>query len=91
MPCLANLPVTGLLDALDRAWVHLRSLRVVADLVLEAVHGNMSATLMRSIQRSEPLDREHVGYQVEEDLVEAWRRGLAAIAENADADLDVLS
>ncbi len=85
---VASPEFTGLLDAIDRAWIHLRSLRVVVDMVLEAVHGNLSATLMRNMQRSEPLAANIVGYPVEENLVEAWRNELAAIAEDADADLN---
>jgi hypothetical protein len=81
----------GLLDALDRAWVHLRSLRIVADLVIVAGHGYLSASLMNTMQRGEPLAENIVGYAVEEDLIGAWRAGLAAIAEDADADLNVPS
>jgi hypothetical protein len=43
---------------------------------------------MGTMQRSEPLAANIVGYPVEENLVEAWRDGLAAIAEDADADLN---
>lgn len=44
---------------------------------------------MRTMQRSEPLTAGIVGYEVEADLIQAWRNGLAAIAEDADADLNV--
>ncbi len=86
---VASPEFTGLLDAIDRAWAHLRSLRICADLVLEATHGNMSASLMSTMQRSEPLVANIVGYQVEESLIRAWRDGLAAVFTDADANLNV--
>jgi hypothetical protein len=77
----------GLLDALDRAWTHLRSLRVVANLVFDAAHGNLSSKLMGTTQRGESLQSNIVGLQYEDTLIEVWRQGLDALANDADSAL----
>ena len=75
------------MDGLDRAWATLRSFMIVGEDLIGACHGYAPASVMSRLHRSGPL-AERVGYAVDNDLIEQWRRAFAELAaHNADVQL----
>ena len=62
-----------------RAWLRFHSLRVALDSVIRLTHGKLGHSAYELLNRSEPLEAR-VGYEVDEQLVQAWEEAVARIA-----------
>lgn len=84
-----------LFDERDQGWIRLRTLCAVFLEILHACAGNMPDKLRMRFLATEPLeaglkyrgDNGIVPYRVDDDLLNAWKEALAALANNADAEL----
>ena len=72
-------------DDLDKTWLRQRSLKVAADAIMVACHGNLPTDIYRRLQAAQPLE-ERVGYPVE-DIVARWQGALARLLTSADTAL----
>ncbi len=84
---IASDEFAAFMDGLDRAHATLRSYTIIGENLIEACHGYCPASVMSRLRRSEPL-LERVGYAVDGDFIEQWRRAFAELAAlNADVQL----
>jgi hypothetical protein len=77
---------TALLKANDEAWQRLRSIRVCFGAIHDIVGAYIPQNISSRWQAVEPLD-ERIGYEVDQDLIGAWREALQALLQDADAEL----
>ncbi len=84
---IASPEFAAFLDGLDRAWATLRSYSIIGEDLIGAGKGYVPASVMSRLRRSEPL-LERVGYAVDGDFIEQWRRAFAELAAgNSDVRL----
>lgn len=84
---IASPEFAALMDQLDAAWRNLRSVTIVGEDLIGACHGYAPASVMSRLHRSEPL-AERVGYAIDSELIENWRRAFAELAaHNSDVQL----
>jgi hypothetical protein len=78
---------TTLLETLPECWKLLRSIRAICDDVYKALGGSMPTNLQNEWQFTETLERDRVGYPVDEALIAAWTNALARLQVDSEAEL----
>jgi hypothetical protein len=78
---------TALLETLPECWKLLRSIRAICDDVYKALAGHMPTNLQNQWQFSETLERDRVGYPLDEALIGAWTSALARLQVDPEAEL----
>jgi hypothetical protein len=68
------------------AWMRLRTVKEALRTVQSGLHGQLPQRWADEAFRSEPLEIR-VGYPVDLQLVTAWQTALAALEQDADAEL----
>ena len=78
---------TTLLEALPECWKRLRSIRAICDDIYKTLAGHMPTNLQNQWQYTETLERDRVGYPVDEALIAAWSNALARLQVDPEAEL----
>jgi hypothetical protein len=76
-----------LLETLPECWKLLRSISAICDDVYKALAGHMPTSLQNQWQYTETLERDRVGYPVDEALIAAWATALARLQVDSEAEL----
>jgi chromosome segregation ATPase len=72
------------------AWKQLRSIKTALRAVVAGLHGQMPQRYMDEPDRSEPLE-PRVGYPVDNALISGWAEALAALEQDASAELPLFA
>jgi chromosome segregation ATPase len=76
----------SLIEAHTAAWQRLRTIKTALKTVSAGLHGQMPQALMDEALRAEPLE-VRVGFPVDAVFVDAWVNALAALENDASAEL----
>jgi YD repeat-containing protein len=76
----------SLIEEHTAAWQRLRTVKTALKTVQSALHGQMPQSFMDEALRAEPLE-VRIGFPVDPEPIERWAAALAALEQDANAEL----